>query len=659
MSLAPPKLEDRTFEQILAEARLQIARYTPELSLGWTDHNESDPGIVLVQLFAWLSQITQERVNKLPARAYQSLLHLLGLDVQPATSAAADLVFEAIPGKARGTTVPVGTQVGAPPDANGNPVVFQTVEPLDLISAELAHVLVYDGSVFTEITKQNEPDAGTIQPFGDRPQENAAIYFGFAVPQQSETGWRPFPKRILLRAFEPALVPDFGPVTCAGTPSLPRARMQWEYLPGPSQPWKPLTIYEDTTRALEIGGYLVLEGPTEIAPAPLWTLIDPPNFWLRLRLIKPDYGSRVPGVAFFRFNTVRARHEVTQTDVSLGISTGAPDQTIRLPGSPVVPNTLVLEVVEPGNAGRSIWTRVEMFRKADPRSPDDASGPDARVYRLDGGTGEVQFGDGTRAAIPTPGAEIIARSFRFGGGTAGNVAAGQISSLLATIDGAGQVENPRPAVGGKNAQPVEEALRDAPQWLRRGGRAVTAPDFEDAARRVGGVSRAKALPNTHPSYPGVVVPGAVTVLIVQDTDRKPPRPGEDLLRIVCGELDRQRTLTTEVYVRGPSFVPIDVEIKIEVDPTRSISAAEDRARQVIEAYLSPKGWRFGAYLYPANLQSQLLALPEEIGIRAVTSLRITAGGRPHDDPIKPIEFARDALPYPATITVRGTPQEES
>jgi hypothetical protein len=160
----------------------------------------------------------------------------------------------------------------------------------------------------------------------------------------------------------------------------------------------------------------------------------------------------------------------------------------------------------------------------------------------------------------------------------------------------------------------------------------------------------------------------VTVLVVQDTDKQPPRPGEELLRLVCGELDKQRTLTTELYVRGPAFVPIDVDIRIDVDPTRSISEAEDRARKVIQAYLNPlelrsdrvsKGWRFGQDLYPANLQSQLLSLPDEVGIRAVTSLRIVAGGRPHDSPTEEIKFARDALPYPGAITVRGRPQEET
>jgi hypothetical protein len=677
---------------MLAEARQRIGRAAPELSLGWTDHNESDPGMVLLELFAWLAQITQERVNQLPSRAYRSMLHLLGLDIQPAASAIADLVFDAIPGARSGISVREGTRVGAPPDPNGFPVVFQTVKPLDLVTAELAHLLIYDGSTFTEVTARNEPGGGTILPFGQRPESGAALYFGFADPQASEAGWRPFPTRISLRAFEPDTVVTPAPITCAAAPVRPRAELEWAYLPGPDKVWKPLTVYEDETRALEVGGYLTLEGPSDIEAAPLWIFTDPLqlHYWLRLRVRNPDYGGRVPEVAFFRFNAVRARHEVTVNDLVVAVSDGKPDQVMKLQWTPVVPHSLQIEVVDEGREPRpwtGAWREVELFRAKDPDMPDDPdAGPDAMVYRFDPEKGEIHFGDGVRAAIPPPGSQVVARSYRFGGGQSGNVAADEITSLQASLGGVRGVSNPRPAVGGRNAEPVEQALRRAPQWLRRVGRAVTAQDFEDVALRVGGVARAKALPNAHPEYPGVKVPGAVTVLIVQDTtQRRPPRPTEPLMRAVCDALDKQRTLTTEVYVRSPRFVRIDVEAKLTVDPTKSTSAAEDQARKQIERYLSPiqqppdptldatpqdgtarkacvkeeRLWRFGQDLYPANLQSQLLSLPEEVGIRAVPSLRIHFDGELHDSPTGPIELSEDSLPYPGTLDMRGSPDTEA
>ncbi|MBI4520323.1 MAG: putative baseplate assembly protein [Gemmatimonadetes bacterium] len=657
MSLAPPPLEARTFDELLAEARRRIARYTPEYTLGWTDHNESDPGMVLVQLFAWLAQITQERVNKLPERAYRSLLHLLNLRVRPATPATADLVFEAVPGVAGSIHANKATRVGAPPAPDGSPIVFETTAALDIISADLAYVLTYDGTTFRDVTALNEPAGGSIRPFGERPENGAAIYFGFAVPSSTEAAWRPFPGRISLRAFEPEALEAPSPIACGEAPQVTRAEMDWQYLPGEGEAWENLTIYEDETRALEVGGYLALEGPREIKSSPLWTVAEP-HYWLRLRIRNPDYGSRVPEVAFFRFNAVRARHEVTQNDELLGVSDGSPDQVVSVRWAPIVPGSLELTVQDESGQPQP-WNEVELFRADDPGAADDpAAGPDAQVYRLDAETGEIHFGDGYSAAIPPAGSEIVARTYRYGGGSAGNVEAEQITSLQATLPGVSGATNPRPAIGGLDAETVEQALRNAPQWLRRRERVVTARDFENAALTVGGVAKAAALPGRHPDYPGVRVPGAVTVLIVQDTDREPPTPTETLLRRVCDELDAQRTLTTEVYVRSPVFVKIDVEADLLVDPTKSMSNAENEARDQIRAYLSYRNWRFGQDLYPANLQSQLLSLPTDVGIWAVEGLRIHVDGQLHTSPTEPCKLGEDALPYAGRIDLSAAPYTE-
>ena len=50
MRLPAPNLDDRRFQDILDEARRLIPRYCPE----WTDHNLSDPGITLLELFAFV-----------------------------------------------------------------------------------------------------------------------------------------------------------------------------------------------------------------------------------------------------------------------------------------------------------------------------------------------------------------------------------------------------------------------------------------------------------------------------------------------------------------------------------------------------------------------------------------------------------------------------
>ena len=44
-------LDDVRFQELVSEARNRIIRHTPE----WTEHNVSDPGITLIELFAWFT----------------------------------------------------------------------------------------------------------------------------------------------------------------------------------------------------------------------------------------------------------------------------------------------------------------------------------------------------------------------------------------------------------------------------------------------------------------------------------------------------------------------------------------------------------------------------------------------------------------------------
>lgn len=75
MPVPLPQLDDRDFDSLFEETRALIARYNPE----WTNHNPSDAGVTLLELFAWLVEQTIYRSNLLPLRNYATFLRLLGL----------------------------------------------------------------------------------------------------------------------------------------------------------------------------------------------------------------------------------------------------------------------------------------------------------------------------------------------------------------------------------------------------------------------------------------------------------------------------------------------------------------------------------------------------------------------------------------------------
>src|SRR5690349_6435115 len=108
MSLPAPDLDDRRFQDIVDEAKRRINRLCPE----WTDHNVSDPGVALIELFAWMTEMTLYRVNQIPDRLYVKFLELVGVELFSAAPARTDVLFTLAAPTPEPVRVPAGTQVG-------------------------------------------------------------------------------------------------------------------------------------------------------------------------------------------------------------------------------------------------------------------------------------------------------------------------------------------------------------------------------------------------------------------------------------------------------------------------------------------------------------------------------------------------------------------
>lgn len=88
MAVSLPSLDDRGFADILDEARARIVTNDPE----WTNHNASDPGITLIELFAWLTEMLGYRADQVPARHVRAFLTLLnGPDWAPGPDVSEDV----------------------------------------------------------------------------------------------------------------------------------------------------------------------------------------------------------------------------------------------------------------------------------------------------------------------------------------------------------------------------------------------------------------------------------------------------------------------------------------------------------------------------------------------------------------------------------------
>ena len=73
MPIKPPNLDDRRYEELVREARSLIPQYCPE----WTNLGDADPGMTLVQLFAWMTELTLYRLNRVPDKTYVHFLNFI------------------------------------------------------------------------------------------------------------------------------------------------------------------------------------------------------------------------------------------------------------------------------------------------------------------------------------------------------------------------------------------------------------------------------------------------------------------------------------------------------------------------------------------------------------------------------------------------------
>src|SRR5215212_9323742 len=142
MPLPAPKLDDRTFQDLVDEAKRRIPRYCPE----WTDHNVSDPGVTLIELFAYMVDLLLYRVNRVPERNYIKWLELLGIELQPPRPARVDLTFYLAAPQPQPVTIPAGTEVATVRTDTQAATIFSTEHDLTIHVPHLAACLVNRGS---------------------------------------------------------------------------------------------------------------------------------------------------------------------------------------------------------------------------------------------------------------------------------------------------------------------------------------------------------------------------------------------------------------------------------------------------------------------------------------------------------------------------------
>lgn len=669
-------LDDRTFKDLVDECLLRIPRYCPE----WTNHNPSDPGVTMIELFAWLTDQMLLRFNQVPRRNYVAFLELLGIQLQPPAPAHTVLAFyltRAQDGLRSVPVIPAGIEVATERAENEEAIVFSTNQELRIGLPWIRHFLTEEAAidqpqqVRNRLTNQWVRDelgrwTGRQQPvFQTIPQAGDCFYLVFDAIE-------PLDGNVI------ALTIEGEPAGSTGiNPNRPPRT--WEAWNG--EQWQPALLREadDGTKGfsfddVERRGAAGLREAEVVLYMPLtWVATTFGGYygrWLRCRCQQSelDRFSRSPQLTTLLAQSIGGRTQASECSRVLnelvGESDGTPGQSFFLQFQGILERQEgeYLQVMPVGEPPQR-WQEVSNFS-------DSTSGD--RHYTLDSRTGRIQFGPLIReprhlqeevqlrrqvqrqghsfnegqleqvetlgrhyGAVPPQNALLHMVSYRTGGGDRGNVPRQALRVLKTALPYIREVTNLEPGRDGANEESLEEAVLRVPRLLRTRNRAVTPEDYETLTLQA---SRAVARAYCPRQQPGNL-PGVVTVYVVprvslQDMGQGIAPEEFRLSAMLRNEVEiflgDRSLLGTQSLLKEPDYVGVSVQavLGVEVDFQRGAARLELRRQltQALYELLSPLtggrhggGWGMGVPLYQSDL---VRLLQNTTGVQYLDTLQL-------------------------------------
>lgn len=571
MPIESPQLDDLRFATVVDQLRRQIPVFAPE----WTDHNDSDPGIAMLQLFAYLSEQIGYRLNRLPDKAFVEMLKLVGVRLRPAEAARTHLAFYLAKAEtATGFLIPDGAKVRARSKATPPPT-FETTAAVDGVPAQIVAAVTtrHDDLrdiAHTDVIAASETAATAVPPrfslawdgrqpklkdwpetpvpLFARPTEttHANIWLGLAFNPLPSAGFLGQRVTLTIQLDDDELPDGQAFADCNANLDLLAEDVGREVelvYYQPAQPgfatgtWETLRVLTDTTFGVTRSGQIRFDVPLTIGAIPdgEWKDVRAPSTGVT-QLLHPLLGAlktpvqgtptKVPvsswiGLRFADPLTTLSLRAVTFNAAPAIAATTASNELV---GRGNNRSDQVLQLAHTNVLSGSLELIVQdvlrdVYERWSPVESFDTAGPDDKVFVLDPEAGLVYFGDGVRGRVPGLDARIVAVRYRWGGGGSGELAAGTVTQGENLPSAIQDVTNPVPARGGRDAETLEEAKRRAPRELRTLGRAVTADDYELLAGQTPGMRVAKT----------IVVP-----LRRPYTAEGMARPGIDVTRVAPG-----------------------------------------------------------------------------------------------------------------------------
>ncbi|HIW34279.1 MAG TPA: baseplate J/gp47 family protein [Candidatus Paenibacillus intestinavium] len=642
-----PNLDDRSFEQLVREARDLIPRIAPD----WTDENAHDPGITLLEMLAWHLEMQQYELDALSVTHERKFLKLLGVVPRDRMPAMTSLSFSHAN---QLTYIPLGTQLKV------GQLIFETVRSITIIPNTNQLITLTRVDDITHLSQDMTNGRTVFYPFGEHAQQDAMMQLKLEQPLPRNT---PLSLWIELDRQEPTIR-----IPARYKNFTPSAYVEWSYYEEDVQggSWQPVRMERDESYCIHQSGPILFEIPTGSSEVTL----------LRAQLVSGSFDD-VPRIRRLVWNEVFATQGQTwcmeQTfdgwsaqDMMIGqldpihvylyhalfmeghiqvqyfvhnswIDIASSEyelvyelthlQVILLPSSwvPIGAHTIRIIAMQPEfieqqymAAGNGI-----SYQKYDLPIPSvftnhirlqvghystklgcmlwedwesvldfDDSNTHSRHYILSNEESHIQFSDGIHGIAPSASHTRNIRfiSYRTGVGIAGNVKEDTIREMVLRKN-ALRLTNLFPAYGGAEEESVSEALNRMKLEVLEPKCGITTLDIEQRVLEIPGIriARVRAISGYHTrltNYPNERAMGHISVVVVPESVRSFPIPSEGLRLTIATHLEPYRLLTSQFHIIAPEYIKVTLRAIIVVTP--QYEGKEHDVIQALNSWLKPE-----------------------------------------------------------------------
>ena len=654
---------DRTsFDEMVDRAKNRIVSFYPE----WTDFNYHDPGITLMELFAWRKEIQQYEMDHISEQHKRKYLQLLGTDLKHRTAAQCFVTAK--------VSSPCPVPEGCRLEAAG--VIFETGEKQMLpgVSVTSCFGWLEERVSFLDGDRLNLRQPFRFHPFGTEAREGTCLYIGLSGPL-------PVGERVALTIHVERQ--DRFPRNPAHKDTIPLAGLHFSFWDGTR--YQPVELIREETFGLlfdgqivfqvnslmkerkigEVNGYFlrVLLEESQYETAPVLTFLDMNTLrvqqketvakWLmaskpgrdgilwgehnlcavggvkvfaeerglyreipvmekefeagtgRTRIRLKQCGENLSGPEAF-WILAHSEEDWYKSHVILGTGHGFPNECFDLDEEQMSYEDLELLVEEADHPG--------VYQKWEKKEDFAASGVSDRHFCVDVVAGRILFGNGIHGMAPEGQVLLISYSRVLGSG--GNVKAERIRKFQDQYHEAIQAVNRWDAFGGQDEETIEEAFVRVRKKLIQPRNLVTAQDYEQMVKATPGlrVESCKALFGADRDEKSV--DQTVRIVVKPYSLESRPKLTAAFTQNILHHLEKKRLLGVRIRILPPVYIKLEISVEVMVHP--QYQNAENMLEQAVEQYLTVLREEFGGTVSYSGLYGYIDRLDCVTGVRSLT-----------------------------------------